>query len=59
MSNFGGSVANAVYEFIWNLAEASEEATAKMCELVKRGVVPSYLLAKSIMMGNFRLAHVG
>lgn len=55
MSSLGGLVGSSVHEFIWNLAEVSEEATAKMCELARRGALPSYLLAKSIMQGNFRL----
>lgn len=51
--SFGDPVARSIHNLIWNLSEVSKEATQKMCELVENGVLPCYLLTKSIFENKF------
>ncbi|KAL3998511.1 E3 ubiquitin-protein ligase UBR4 family protein [Acanthocheilonema viteae] len=50
----GNPIARSIHSLIWNLSEVSKEATQKMCQLVENGVLPCYLLTKSIFENKFR-----
>uniref|UniRef100_A0A0M3HTT2 UBR-type domain-containing protein n=1 Tax=Ascaris lumbricoides TaxID=6252 RepID=A0A0M3HTT2_ASCLU len=47
-------MANSVHLFIQKVAEVSEEATQRMCQLALRNQFPAYLLAKPILDGHLQ-----